>query len=115
MGDVKYDDKDKNGCSVLMYACSGGYKLAVEKLIGMMPESNREEILNYNTKGVTALRVAAEKENEELVKYLIRQGASDIGDLKGDKMNKCMMWWGELDREKTVVNKVSAKEKSNEI
>lgn len=98
--ETDYDDTDNSGISVLMYASQGGYMRAVKQLVEMIPGVSRENVLNHETKGITALRVAGEKGNKEVAKYLLSKGAVNYGKLRGDKLNKLMTWWGEVDRER---------------
>ena len=72
---------------------------AVERLVGRILAEDSIGLLDHKIKGTTALRVAGENNNEEVVKYLLRNGAVDYGKLSGDKLNKLMMWWGEVERE----------------
>ena len=107
IGDVSYEDKDKEGTNIFMYACQGGYMTAVKKLIEMIRENDKNNILNYENKGKTAISIAVERNNKELVDYLLNNDATNYGGLKGNKINKFMEWRG---KHKTKVEKVSTEE-----
>ena len=97
---------DKKGTSMLMCACAGGYMKAIEYIVSQGVDVDETD---YN--GNTALGVAFSKNNMEVMRYLIMNGATNPGSI--EKKNEVYKLIGKIERGESLEDEPCDKDKSD--
>ena len=83
VGDARAEDKD--GRTLLMYACASGCTYVVKKIIGKLDQNKYEDYSYINAvdmEGCTALGMAFSKGHKDVAEYLIKEGIMNPGTIE---------------------------------